>query len=105
MKFNFLDFVKKRNDKNFRDCHLQILHLIVDDDSKKSVKIVVTEFYKLFSKKCKEYTFKNLKKGGCHRATRWVNKIYETEFSKCLKTSKGKVHKANESGLNGIIKI
>ena len=69
MKFNFLDFVKKRNDKSFRDCHLPILHFIIDDDSKKSLKIVVTEFYKLFLKKFKEYTFKNFKKGGFHRAT------------------------------------
>ena len=68
-KIQFSQFCKKTNDKNLRNCHLQILHFIIDGDSKKSLKIAVTEFYKLISKKCKEYTFKNFKNGGCHRAT------------------------------------
>ena len=33
----------------------------MDGDSKKSLKIAVTEFFKLNSEKGKEYTFKNLK--------------------------------------------
>ena len=45
----------------------------MDGVSKKLLKVAVTEFYKLISKKCKEYTFllifKNFKNGGCHRAT------------------------------------
>ena len=48
---------------------MQILYFIIDGDSKKSLEIAVTEFYKLILKKCKEYLFKNFKNGGCHRAT------------------------------------
>ena len=41
----------------------------MDGDSKKSLKIAITEFYKLNSSKGKEYTFKNFKNGGVHKAT------------------------------------
>ena len=41
----------------------------MDGDSKKSLKTAIIEFYKLNSSKGKEYTFKNFKNGGVHKAT------------------------------------
>ena len=55
--------------KKWQNPNKKVEHFIIDDDSKKSLKIAVTEFYQFISKKCKEYTFKNFKNGGCHRAT------------------------------------
>ena len=42
---------------------------------KKPLKIVITDFYKLHKAKGKEYTFKQFKKFGVHKATiyRWLN--------------------------------
>ena len=52
----------------------------MDDDSKKSLKTAIIEFYKLNSSKRKEYTFKNFKNGRVHKATiyRWLEKIEKT---------------------------
>ena len=36
---------------------------------KKTLKTVITNFYKIHMKKGKEYTFKNFKKFGIHKAT------------------------------------
>ena len=49
----------------------------MDGDSKKPLKIVITDFYKLHKAKGKEYTFKQFKKFGVHKATiyRWLKKI------------------------------
>ena len=41
----------------------------MDGDSKKPLKIVITDFYKLHKAKGKEYTFKQFKKFGVHKAT------------------------------------
>ena len=38
----------------------------IDGDSKKSLKTAIIEFYKLNSRKGKEFTYKNFKKGGVH---------------------------------------
>ena len=50
---------------------------IMDGDGKKSLKTVIIIFYKLHMNKGKEYTFKNFKKFGIHKATiyRWMKKI------------------------------
>ena len=42
----------------------------MDGDSKKSLKTAIIEFYKLNSRKGKEFTYKNFKKGGVHKAHR-----------------------------------
>ena len=42
---------------------------IMDGDGKKPLKIVIAEFYKLHKAKGKEYTFKQFKKFGFHKAT------------------------------------
>ncbi len=49
----------------------------MDGDGKKSLKTVITNFYKLHMNKGKEYTFKNFKKFDVHKATiyRWLKKI------------------------------
>ena len=49
----------------------------MDCDGKKPLKTVITNFYKLHMNKGKEYTFKNFKKFGVHKATfyRWMKKI------------------------------
>ena len=51
----------------------------MDGDGKKPLKIVISDFYKLHMNKGKEYTFKNFKKFGIHKATiyRWMKKIEE----------------------------
>ena len=52
----------------------------MDGDNKKSLKTTIIEFYKLNSSKAKEYTFKNFKTRGVHKATiyRWLDKIANT---------------------------
>ena len=47
--------------------------------TKKPLKTVITNFYKLHMNKGKEYTFKNFKKFGIHKPTiyRWMKKIEE----------------------------
>ena len=52
----------------------------MDGDSKKSLKTAIIEFYKLNSRKGKEFTYKNFKKGGVHKATiyRWLEKFEKT---------------------------
>ena len=51
----------------------------MDGDGKKPLKIAVLEFYKLNSKKGKEYTIKHFKKS-VHRATvyRWLKNFEST---------------------------
>ena len=51
----------------------------MDGDGKKPLKTAITEFYKLNSKKGKEYTVKHFKKS-VHRATiyRWIKKFEAT---------------------------
>ena len=52
----------------------------MDGDSKKSLKTAIIEFYKLNSRKGKEFTYKKVKKGGVHKATiyRWLEKFEKT---------------------------
>ena len=60
----------------------------MDGDNKKSLKTAIIEFYKLNSSKGKEYTFKNFKNGGVHKATiyRWLEKIEKRYCHlRCLK--------------------
>ena len=78
----------------------------MDGDGKKPLKTVITYFYKLHLNKGKEYTFKNFKKFGIHKATiyTWMNKIEEkdrgTRNSLCHPCQA-----ANENGLNSLLKI
>ena len=55
----------------------------------------------------KEYTFKNFKKFSVHKATiyRWMKKIDQNVVIKMFEKLKGKVHAANENGLNSLWKI
>ena len=75
----------------------------MDGDSKKPLKIVITDFYKLHKAKGKEYTFKQFKKFGVHKATiyRWLKKIVIKMFDHL----KGRVHMANQNGLQSLQKI
>ena len=82
----------------------------MDGDSKKPLKIVITDFYKLHKAKGKEYTFKQFKKFGVHKATiyRWLKKIEQN--GNCDRKSgsdhlKGRVHMANQNGLQSLQKI
>ena len=82
----------------------------MDGDSKKSLKIAITEFYKLNSSKGKEYTFKNFKNGGVQKSTiyRWLEKIekeIDQNVIKMFENLKAKVHMANENGLTSLLKI
>ena len=49
----------------------------MDGDQKKSLKIAISEFYKLNIDKGKEYTIKNFKNGGIPKPTvyKWLAKI------------------------------
>ena len=51
----------------------------MDGDGKKTLKTVITKFYKLHMNKGKEYSFKNFRKFGVHKATiyRWMKEIEE----------------------------
>ena len=70
-RFRFLLNLKKKTREN------DAVIFIMDGDSKKPLKIVITDFYKLHKAKGKEYTFKQFKKFGVHKATiyRWLKKI------------------------------
>ena len=72
----------------------------MDGDSKKPLKIVITDFYKLHKAKGKEYTFKQFKKFGVHKAT-----IYQDIVIKMFDHLKGRVHMANQNGLQSLQKI
>ena len=52
----------------------------MDGDQKKSLKIAISEFYKLNIDKGKEYTIKNFKNGGIPKPTmyKWLAKIEKT---------------------------
>ena len=52
----------------------------MDGDTKKSLKTVIIEFYRLNSSKGKPYTLKHFKKGGANRATiyRWLDRFEKT---------------------------
>ena len=56
--------------------------------------------------KGKEYTFKNFKKFSVHKATiyRWMKKIDQNVVIKMFEKLKGKVHAANENGLNNLLR-
>ena len=73
----------------------------MDCDGKKTLKTVITNFSKLHMNKGKKYTFKNFK------ATfyRWMKKIDKNIVTKMFEKLKGKVHAANENGLNSLLKI
>ena len=79
----------------------------MDYDGKKPLKTVINNFYKLHMNKGKEYTFKNFKKFSVHKATiyRWMKKIDQNVVIKMFEKLKGKVHVANENGLNSLLKI
>ena len=57
--------------------------------------------------KGKEYTLKHFKKFDFHKATnyRWMKKIDQDIVIKMFEKLKGKVHAANENGLNSLLKI
>ena len=59
--------------------------------------------------KGKEYTFKNFKKFGVHKATiyRWMKEVEENGncYRKVFEKMKGEVHAAYENGLNCLLKI
>ena len=83
----------------------------MDGDRKKSLKTAIIEFYKLNSRKGKEFTYKNFKKGGVHKATIYRRiKIKQKEIDQDIVINmfeklKGKIHNANEKGLNSLVKI
>ena len=82
----------------------------MDGDSKKPLKIVITDFYKLHKAKGKEYTFKQFKKFGVHKATIyiWLKKQKEIDQDIVIKMFdhlKGRVHMANQNGLQSLQKI
>ena len=82
----------------------------MDGDGKKPLETVLTNFYKLHMNKGKEYTFKNFKKFGIHKATIYRIKIKQKEIDqdiviKMFEKLKGKVHATNENGLNSLLKI
>ena len=79
----------------------------MDGDSKKPLKIVITDFYKLHKAKGKEYTFKQFKKFGVHKATiyRWLKEIDQDIVIKMFDHLKGRVHMANQNGLQSLQKI
>ena len=51
----------------------------MDCSGKKPLETVITNFYKLHMNKSKEYSFKNFKKFGVHKATiyRWMKEVEE----------------------------
>ena len=83
----------------------------MDGDGRKSLKIAISEFYKLNIDKGKEYTIKNFKNGGIPRSTMmdWLVKVDKTGNSdiviKMFKKLKGKVYMANENGLDSPLKV
>ena len=72
----------------------------MDGGTKKPLKIIISDFYKLHMNKGKEYTFKKFKKFGIHKATiyRWMKKIEENGL-------KGRVHVANQNRLQSLVKF
>ena len=75
----------------------------MDGDSKKPLKIVITDFYKLHKAKGKEYTFKQFKKFGIWLPSQ--KEIDQNIVIKMFDKFKGKVHTANETGLNSLLMI
>ena len=75
----------------------------MDGDGKKPLKIAVLEFYKLNSKKGKEYTIKHFKKS-VHRATvyRWLKKlnIWKGEFMPQIKVDYKAFWSTEINGMN-----
>ena len=76
----------------------------MDGDQKKSLKIAISEFYKLNIDKGKEYTIKNFKNGGIPKPTvyKWLAKIDQDVVIKMFDKLKQKVHNANKNGLNSL---
>ena len=72
-------------------------------DGKEPPKTVITEFFKLHINKNKEYTFKQFKKFGIWLPSQ--KEIDQNIVIKMFDKFKGKVHTANETGLNGLLKI
>ena len=84
----------------------------MDGDQKKSLKIAISEFYKLNIDKGKEYTIKNFKNGGIPKPTALIRriKIKQKEIDqdvviKMFDKLKQKVHNANQNGLSSLLKI
>ena len=89
----------------------------MDGDSKKPLKIVITDFYKLHKAKGKEYTFKQFKKvyeGNWSAKTRdhlirrikmKQKEIDQDIVIKMFDHLKGRVHMANQNGLQSLQKI
>ena len=81
---------------------------IMDTDSKISLKIAVIESYKHNLKKSNEYTHKNFKNWGVHKARIQKIKIKQnginqnTVIKKYLRPFQERVFKANESGINSL---
>ena len=69
----FTDFVKKTRE----NVAIDFFQFKMDSDGKTTLKTVITNFNKLHVNRGKEYTFKNFKKFGVHKATfyRWMKKI------------------------------
>ena len=67
----FINFVKKTRE----NVAIDFFQFIMNGDGKKTLKIVITNFYKLHKAKGKEYTFKQFKKFGVHKTTiyRWFD--------------------------------
>ena len=86
------DFVKK----NRQNDAIVFVQITMDGDTKKPLKIVISDFYKLHMNKGKEY----FKKFGIHKATiyRWMKKIEENGL-------KGRVHMANQNQLQSLVKF
>ena len=82
----------------------------MDTDSKISLKIAVIESYKHNSKKSNEYAHKNFKNWGVHKARIQNIKIKQnginqnTVIKKC-ESFQERIFKANESGINSLLKI
>jgi len=72
----------------------------MDGDDKKPLKIVISDFYKLHMNKGKEYTFKNFKKFGIKQ-----EEIDQDIVIKMFDHLKGRVHVANQNGLQSLVKF
>ena len=57
--------------------------ITMDGDTKKPLKIVISDFYKLHMNKGKEYTFKKFKKFGIHKATICLIRSYSSLLLMC----------------------
>ena len=83
----------------------------MDGDCQKPHKIIISDFYKLHMNKGKEYTLENFKKFDIHKATiyGWMKKIEQNgnwdRKPKMFDHLKGRVHVANQNGLQSLLKF